>query len=167
MSSEYGNPPVTITTPEVLKRGEMELSDEVREMMVGSQTFLYGDFSDNYFIALTTMKFNQGTEFKLDTAVDGVYDLLEKRGASNIILKQEEFSTLNGATGMKIFGSMSVENPQSGKVREKEYVILNFGEGLGFQQIILIHNANDEFAREITDRIVGSVELINTPNNVQ
>ena len=167
VSSEYGNPPVTITTPEVLKRGEMELSDEVREMMVGSQTFLYGDFSDNYFIALTTMKFNQGTEFKLDTAVDGVYDLLEKRGASNIILKQEEFSTLNGATGMKIFGSMSVENPQSGKVREKEYVILNFGEGLGFQQIILIHNANDEFAREITDRIVGSVELINTPNNVQ
>ena len=165
--SEYGNPPVTITTPEVLKRGEMEMPDEVMEMMVGSQTFLYGGLFENYFVALTTMKFSQGTEFKLETAVDGVYEYLEKQGASNIILKQEEFRTLNGAEGMKIFGSMVLKNPDSGKIREKDYAILNFGEGLGFQQIILIYNSNDEYAREISDRILGSVELINTENNVQ
>src|SRR5690606_24350495 len=150
VSSEYGNPPVTITTPEVLKRGEIEMTDEVKEMMIGSQTFLYGEVFRNYFVALTTMKFGQSNEFKLDTAVDGVYEYLEKQGASNIILKQEEFSTLNGAKGIRIFGTMNVPHPDSGKIREKEYAILNFGEGNGFQQIILIHNADDQYAQEIT-----------------
>ena len=167
VSSEYGNPPVTITTPEVLKRGEIEMTDEVKEMMIGSQTFLYGEVFRNYFVALTTMKFGQSNEFKLDTAVDGVYEYLEKQGASNIILKQEEFSTLNGAKGIRIFGTMNVPHPDSGKIREKEYAILNFGEGNGFQQIILIHNADDQYAQEITQRIVGSVELNNTKTNVQ
>lgn len=167
VSSEYGNPPVTITTPEVLKRGEIEMTDEVKEMMIGSQTFLYGEVFRNYFVALTTMKFSQSNGFKLDTAVDGVYEYLEKQGASNIILKQEEFSTLNGAKGIRIFGTMNVPHPDSGKIREKEYAILNFGEGNGFQQIILIHNADDQYAQEITQRIVGSVELNNTKTNVQ
>lgn len=165
--SEYGNPPVTITTPEVLTRGEIEMADEVEEMMVGSQTFLYGGLFDNYLVALTTMRFGQGTEFKLDKAVDGVYSYLEEQGARNIILKQEQFNTLNGGEGLKIFGSMEVENPANGKVRQKEYAILNFGESNGFQQITIIHNLDDKYAEQITDRIVGSVELIKTGDNVQ
>ena len=82
-------------------------------------------------------------------------------------LKQEQFNTLNGGEGLKIFGSMEVENPANGKVRQKEYAILNFGESNGFQQITIIHNLDDKYAEQITDRIVGSVELIKTGDNVQ
>lgn len=167
IQSEYGYPPVTIVTPEVLTRGEIEMADEVEEMMVGSQTFMYGGLFENYLVALTTIRLGQASEFELDKAVDGVYGYLEKQGARNIILKQEEFRTVNGGEGLKVFGTMEVENPETGKVRQKEYAILNFGESNGFQQITIIHNEDDKYAEEITDRILGSVELINTGNDVQ
>jgi len=108
IQSEYGYPPVTIVTPEVLTRGEIEMADEVEEMMVGSQTFMYGGLFENYLVALTTIRLGQASEFELDKAVDGVYGYLEKQGARNIILKQEEFRTVNGGEGLKVFGTMEV-----------------------------------------------------------
>jgi hypothetical protein len=39
ISSEYGDPAVTVNTPRVLKRGELDMPDEARRMMVGSETF--------------------------------------------------------------------------------------------------------------------------------
>jgi len=159
--SEYGNPTVAVTTPKVLVRGEIEMPEDVQRMMVGSETFIYGSLLSNFYSAVTTIKFRGEVEFDLQKAVDGIYTNLEGQGATNIVMKQEEFTTLNGAKGLKVFGTLQAENPVTGEAIPNEYVILNFAEKGGFEQIIVIFNENDTYAEEISQRIINSVEINN------
>ena len=156
--SEYGTPPVAVTTPDVLVR---EVSDSTSRA-AGKESFRYGSIESNLYIDLNTRP--TGQEFDLKGAVEEVYAYLEKRGARNIITKQEEVSTLNGAKGLKIFGTMGMEVENSENLLQKEYAILNFAEAGGYQQIVLIYNEGDEYAQEISQRIIDSVELRNAEN---
>jgi len=159
--SEYGNPTVAVTTPKVLVRGEIEMPQEVEQMMVGSETFIYGSLLSNYYTTLSTIKFKGEVKFDLKKAVDGIYTNLEAQGARNIVMKQEDFTTLNGAKGLKVFGTLDAENPVTGESIPNEYVILNFAEKGGFEQIMVIFNENDQYAEEISERIINSVEINN------
>ena len=159
--SEYGNPSVAVTTPKVLVRGEIEMPEDVQRMMVGSETFVYGSLLSNFYSAVTTIKFQGEVQFDLQKAVDGIYTNLEGQGATNIVMKQEEFTTLNGAKGLKVFGTLQAENPVTGEAIPNEYVILNFAEKGGFEQIIVIFNEDDKYAEEISQRIINSVEINN------
>ncbi|MDT0676422.1 LPXTG cell wall anchor domain-containing protein [Autumnicola musiva] len=159
--SEYGNPPVAITTPEVLKRGEIELPQEAQQMLVGNETFLYGSLIGNFYTTVSTVQFNQQVEFNLETAVDGIYTYLESQGAQNIIMKREEFTTLNGAEGIRAFGTLEIENPVTGELTQNKYEILNFAENGGYQQITVIYDVEDVYAEEIAQRLIDSVELTN------
>ena len=159
--SEYGNPSVAVTTPEVLVRGEIEMPQDVEQMMVGSETFLYGSLLSNFYVTLSTIKFQGEVKFDAKKAIDGIYTNLEAQGARNIIMKQEEFTTVNGTKGTRIFGTLQAENPVTGESIPNEYEILNFAEKGGFEQLMVIYNENDEYAKEITQRIINSVEINN------
>ena len=157
--SEYGTPPVDITTPEVLTRKQIARNNELQEMLLGSESFAYGSLESNFYTLLITGPVSQQSDFDLQKAVDGIYESLEAQGAKNIIMKQEEFSTLNSAKGVKVFGTFDLENPVTGGPIKKEYAILNFGENNGFQQIMMVFNEDDEYAEEISQRMENSVEL--------
>lgn len=157
--SEYGNPPVAITTPEVLLRTVANFTEEEEAILAGNETFVAGSLKQSYFVTLGTRQFREGTEFNIEQAVEGVYDFLQSKGARNIITKQEEMSTLNGASGIRSFGRFELKDPETGKESQKVYSILNFAEQNGIQQIILIYDEEDIYADEITQRIISSVEL--------
>ena len=158
ISSEYGTPAVTIATPDVLVRDVTNAS----EMATGKETFTYGSLDGNLFISVSTRPPNEN--FNLDSALEEVYTYLEERGASNIITKQEEFSTLNGWEGLKVFGTMTYQKNEKSDPVSKEYSILNFGMGEGYQQVVMIYNEGDKYADEIAQRITTSVELVNKAN---
>ncbi|TDN88097.1 LPXTG-motif cell wall-anchored protein [Salegentibacter sp. 24] len=161
IKSEYGTPAVTITTPEVLVRKEVKRSDELQQMMLGSETFDFGSLEGNLYTLLVTGPVNPQGNFDLQKAVDGIYESLEAQGARNIIMKQEDFSTINNTKGIKVFGTFDLENPLSGGSIKKEYAILNFGANEGFQQIMVVFDENDAYAEEISQRIENSVQLKN------
>ncbi|PKD21515.1 hypothetical protein APR41_00575 [Salegentibacter salinarum] len=162
--SEYGTPTVTITTPEVLVRKAVDRDDELQEMLLGSETFDSGTLESNLYILLITGPVNPEGDFNLDKAVDGIYENLENQGASNIIMKEEDFSTINNAEGIKVFGTFNLENPITGGPIQKEYAILNFGENGGFQQVMVVFDEDDEYAEEILQRVENSIELKNQSN---
>lgn len=164
ITSDYGDPSVTVTTPRVLTRKDFEMPADSQAMLVGNETFTDGDLDEELFVFVNTVKFREGVKFDLKKAVDGIYANLEERGAKNIIVKEEEYTTLQGAKGIKVFGTLEIENPGKGEVFEKEYVILNFAEKGGFQQITVISDESDQFAGEIAGRIMDSVEFENTIN---
>lgn len=153
--SEYGSPAVAVTTPDVLVRN---LSDTAA-MASGKESFRYGSLESNLYIDLNTRP--AGQNFKLEKAVEEVYTYLEAQGAKNIITKQEEVSTINGAEGQRIFGTMLLQKDQNEKPVQKNYTILNYAEGGGYQQIVVIYNEGDTYAEEIAKRITESVELRN------
>jgi cbb3-type cytochrome oxidase subunit 3 len=158
ISSEYGTPPVTIATPDVLVR---DVSDS-GEMATGKETFTYGSLESNLFVSINTRP--AGEDFNLESAVEEVYAYLEENGARNILTKQEEITTLNGVKGLKIFGTMTFQKSEKSRPISKEYSILNFGMGEGYQQVVMIYNEGDKYADEIAQRITTSVELINKAN---
>ena len=162
ISSEYGDPPVVVTTPEVLKRGELDLPNEAKEMLVGSETFMEGSLDEDLYVVVSTVRFRKGVEFDLKTAVDGVYANLEQKGAKNIVIKEEEYSTIEGVKGIKVYGTLQYENSVTGDIENKSYTILNFAQGGGFQQVTVIHSEEDQYADEISGRIINSVEFQNS-----
>lgn len=162
--SAYGTPEVTLTTPDVLVRKEMKLSEDATKTYANSEHFEFGNLVSKFYTGLTTRLFTKKGQFDLKTGVDGIYDELEERGAKNIVMKQEDFSTVNGAEGVKVYGTLTFENPVNGEIQPKQYSILNFAESGGFQQVTVIYDKDDQYAEEIAGRIINSVELIKNSN---
>jgi len=158
ITSDYGVPPMSMTTPEVLVRGDYELPESLKQNVADSEMYSSGSMYQSLYILLNQIRFKEAQEVNLDAVVDGIYTDFEERGAYNIVTKSEEFETIGGVKGKKVFGSFAIENPITKSDIRKEYQILNFGKG-GFQQIIIIHDGDDEYGESITKRIINAVEF--------
>ncbi len=156
ITSEYGNPAITITTPDVLVRQ----ADSVRKngsKIIPDETFSSGNMLDDLYIQMSFFKGKQqNNPDKKHT--ENTFAILEAKGAKNIITKQETFTTAAGIKGEKTTGSFSIAEG-SDKPKTKKYVLLSFGQGGGTQEILLIANKNDEYADKIISRVEYSVEL--------
>ncbi|WP_299433739.1 DUF4381 domain-containing protein [uncultured Aquimarina sp.] len=161
LSSAYGSPPVTIATPKVLIRNNFQLTEEQKQILKGNETFVYGSLIGNFYISVSTIQYNQQTEVDLNKIVEGVVGNFESQGAKNISVKDEEYETLAGAKGVKVFGSLEVTNAVTKKDQKSDYLMLNFGENGGFQQIMVVYNKEDRYAKDVAQRIINSVELKN------
>jgi hypothetical protein len=160
VTSDYGVPPISMTTPDVLIRGELDLPEEILENVANKETYSFGTLYQNIYVTLNKVRFKDSQDIDLDVIVDRIYSNLEERGAYNIITKSEDFETLGGVKGKKVFGSFSIENPITKKDIKKEYKIVNFGRG-GFQQVIIFYDRDDEFGEKISNRILNAVEFKN------
>ncbi|KAA1247590.1 BatD family protein [Aquimarina sp. RZ0] len=162
ISSTYGSPPVTVSSPKVLIRNSFQLTEEQKQVLKGNETFVYGSILGNFYVAVSTIQFKQQQqEVDLEKAVEGAIKGMEAQGAKNITFKTEEYETLRGAKGLKVFGEMEADNPITKKTQKGEYLMLYFGEGGGFQQIIVVFNKEDRYAKDVAQRIINSVELKN------
>ncbi|MBP2833341.1 DUF4381 domain-containing protein [Aquimarina sp. U1-2] len=161
ITSAYGAPPVTISTPKVLLRNNFKLTEEQKQVLKGNETFVYGSLLGDFYISVSTVSFNQKTEMDLEKAVEGAIGGMESQGAKNITFKTDKYQTLGGADGLKVYGSMEKENPLSKKMQKGDYFMLNFAEKGGFQQIMVVYNSDDRYAKDIAERIINSVELRN------
>ncbi|TKS57018.1 BatD family protein [Mesohalobacter halotolerans] len=167
ITSTYGYPPIQISTPEVLVRTPIDsLNQNIKQndMVLSTETFVDGSLFSNLYVVLSSVQFKKDTEFDLKKAIDGIYKNLEQKGAINIISKDEEFESLDGSKGIKVFGNFDIKNPITGSDIKKSYQILNFGVGGNYQQITIVHDENDRFADEISNRIINTVEF-NLENN--
>lgn len=158
ITSDYGVPPISMTTPKVMVRGEFELPEDLSKNVAAKETYSFGTLYQSIYVTLNQVRFKKEQEVDLDAVVDGIYNNLEERGAYNIITKSEEFETLGGVKGTKVFGSFSIENPITKRDIKKEYQIVNFGRG-GFQQIVIFHDRDDEYGEKIASRILNAVEF--------
>jgi hypothetical protein len=161
VTSEYGNPGIKIETPKVLKRIDVKntLPKEAFAVIKDMQTFSYGSLLDNFSVTVSTLQYKQETKVDLKTAIEGTLQIFESQGAKNIIGDQGEFSTPEGISGMKGFGTFTILNPIDKKSYNMYYEILVFTQDGGLQQINIIEDQNDTYAKEISDRILKSVEL--------
>ncbi|MBQ4820176.1 LPXTG cell wall anchor domain-containing protein [Aquimarina sp. MMG016] len=162
ISSAYGSPSVTISTPKVLIRNNFKLTEEQKQILKGNETFVYGSILSNFYVVVTTMSYQKETKVDLEKAVEGVVGYLEGQGGKNITVKNEEYQTLGGAKGIKVFGNFDVKNPIDKYNKKCEYMMLNFGEKGGFQQITVIYDIEDRYAKDVAQRIINSVELRTT-----
>ncbi|MEN3323635.1 BatD family protein [Mariniflexile soesokkakense] len=160
VTSEYGFPPVTISTPKVLSRIELPLTEEMKAQ-VTQTTFIYGTLLDIFSIMVNTTSYKNMGENKIDIEKASEESLkgIEAQGAYDIVVFRDKFVTPNGAEGLKTYGTLKVKNQISQKVQEGNYILLQFASENVLQQIIMTYPIDDEYAEQIIVRILNSIEL--------
>lgn len=159
ITSAYGAPPITIETPKVLLRQEIKLTPELKEGIKEVQVFGYRSAIGLFTVGVTSTTLTQPVEPDLEKSVDFFIKNLENQGAKNIITKTDDFTTISGVKGVKIYGSGKFVVPESKELVNGKYIILSFG-GKGFQQqVVLTWLEDDVYAQQIVDRILSTVEV--------
>ncbi|UQD55477.1 BatD family protein [Flavobacterium sp. K5-23] len=161
IKSNYGNPGVIIETPKVLKRIDLtkSLPKDGLALIKEMQSFAYGSMLDNFYVMVSTIKYKQEAEIDLKKSMEVTLLTLESQGAQNMIVKDEDFETNEGITGLKSYGSFSKLDKDSKSSMKLYYEVLLFKQNGGLQQIIIFHEEGDTYANDISDRILSSVEL--------
>jgi hypothetical protein len=161
VKSDYGNPNISIETPKVLKRIDLykTLPKEGMALIKDMQSFAYGSFLDNFYIMVSTASFKQETQIDLPKALEGSLKMIELQGGQNMIVKQEEFNTREGISGIKGYGTFSFINTLTKSSTKLYYEILLFSQNGGLQQIMILHEEGDKYANQIAEKMLNSVEL--------
>ena len=166
VTSEYGAPGITISTPEVLQRQIVELPEEMKGK-VQTVTFAYAGIDTPIDVVINSSKYAAETDeegkqkdvpIDLLKVAEGVLDRFEENGTKNIITRNEQFITPNGQEGIKTFGT--AEFLVEDKLVKGAYILLGFSTPNLLQQVILTWKEEDVYADHIVERILNSIELI-------
>ena len=159
--SEYGNPAVKIQTPKVLKRTDLtkSLPKEGLALVKEMQSFVYGSMIDQFYLMVSTLKYKQEMQIDLKKSMEVSLQAMESQGAQNMIVKQEDYETKEGITGVKAYGTFTRLNPETNDRDRMYYEVLLFSQEGGLQQILILHQEGDKYANEISERVLSSVEL--------
>lgn len=160
VTSDYGFPPITITTPRVLSRFEMPIPDEMKEQ-ISQTSFMYGTLLDVFSVMVGTTTYKDLGENKIDLvkSSEGSLKAIETQGAQDIVVLRDKFVTPNGAEGLKTYGTLKIKNPITQQVQEGNYVLLQFTSENVLQQIMMSYPVDDAYSDQIIERILNSVEL--------
>ena len=157
--SEYGYPPVIISTPRVLERNEIALPDSLRQQMDMS-TFTYGSLIDDFYVVVNNTRFGGKNEANLEASAQGFISTIEANGAKNLIVKTEKYTTPEGTEGLRVYGTGDFpETLNKDEFSKGEYEMLLFTAPGVLQQILVAHREDDTYAKEMSARIINSVEL--------
>ena len=160
ITSDYGDPAISIATPKVLKRVVDErIQNNLPPNVKSASMFAYGSVLDNFSIVLKTTAFKDTTAIDLERALESDLKTLETMGAQNITVKVDDYEDPKGLTGKRAYGTFTALDPINNKQFQMGYEILAFAQASGGQELFLIYREDDKFAREVMDRVLASVEL--------
>jgi hypothetical protein len=165
--SQYGTPPVKIATPEVLRR--------VKTEMGGALRFSSGDYDSPFYVDLVftqkppkqKQEENPTDDEQLAKEKEAVQLLIneiikdfQSRGAVNILIKEEKFTTLSGIPALKIYGTL--DYPKKGKDERVRcnYMTHLFDFDRSGINLTLLYEKEDRYGPEIEKRVMDSFELI-------
>lgn len=146
-ASEYGNPSLKLTTPDILTRIEKNKS-----------VFTHGSIADNLYILVETRPTQEKVDLELE--LNKILKALESKGAHSILVDQDDYQTTEGFTGKKAFGSFSMPvSIGEEEYKRVRYEMLLFAQEGAVQQVLVVYKDQDEYAEKVKQKIINSVEL--------
>ena len=169
VTSDYGYPITELTTPEVLIRKQIVDIVEYKSIIDKQYTFYYGSLNSPLYIMTNIITFKkdaQNTASQQEGQDGGltldpkkvneiVLSQLDKAKAKNITTLTEEYTSPNGAKGMKVFGKMSIPD-EKGNYFNALYELYSFTENGALQQVLITH-IDEPNAEEIAQRVINSI----------
>lgn len=159
VTSEYGNPPMSVQTPKVLTR---IINNDTLQTNFSEQKFQFGGASEPMQIMLITTQFRDSIDVAkvMDAALAQIPVSFEKNlNAQNITVKSDPFKSRTGQDGTKTFGSMKVTEKVTGISGQLNYEVLTFVQSAGVDQLFVIYRPDDKHASEIAGKMFDSVEI--------
>lgn len=161
IKSEYGSPAVVIETPEVLIRDDSDSSNSIENRVIRKKDiFTFSDMKSPLYIMVSTFQFNEEEALDLESALDSLLDDMEAEGAKNMFIERDHFETDKGIVGMRAFGTFNLQVAENRILKKtSSYELLLFGQQGGLQEVLLVYQDDDTYAKDIVERIIGSIEL--------
>lgn len=166
VTSQYGFPPMTISTPEVLKREDVEVEQSIARPITKT-AFSY--VLENQFyvtVSTTTIEVNPQAENKpsaeqnIQKAIEDNFRALEANGARNILPVNDKFVTPNGAEGLKTSGTLEFPVDEAKeKYVSGQFELLSFASENVMQQVMIYYLKDDVYLDQVVERVLASVEL--------
>lgn len=166
VTSQYGFPPMTISTPEVLKREDVEVEQSIARPITKT-AFNY--VLENQFyvtVSTTTIEVNPQAENKpsaeqnIQKAIEDNFKALEDNGARNILPVNDKFVTPNGVEGLKTSGTLEFPVDEAKeKYVSGQFELLSFASENVMQQVMIYYLKDDVYLDQVVERVLASVEL--------
>ena len=166
VTSQYGFPPMTISTPEVLKREDVEVEQSIARPITKT-AFSY--ILENQFyvtVSTTTIEVNPQAENKpsaeqnIQKAIEDNFKALEDNGARNILPVNDKFVTPNGVEGLKTSGTLEFPVDEAKeKYVSGQFELLSFASENVMQQVMIYYLKDDVYLDQVVERVLASVEL--------
>lgn len=166
VTSEYGFPPMTISTPEVLKREDVEVEQSIAQPITKT-AFSYALENQFYItVSTTTIEVNPQAENKpsaeqnIQKTIEDNFRALEANGARNILPVNDKFVTPNGAEGLKTSGTLEFPIDEAKeKYVSGQFELLSFASENVMQQVMIYYLKDDVYLDQVVERVLASVEL--------
>ena len=159
-TGSYGTPEITLETPEILQKTNIEIPQSVVSVVGDLSVFIYGSLISDFYIGVTSTQFlNQLESYDIDAGVNGSLHEMENSLGTIFTKKLEEPITLNGIEGRKVIVEYQRKSLLTTKLTDYELTMLFFADAKGLRQVIVSNLKEDESANKICNKIMNSVSL--------
>ncbi len=158
-TSEYGNPLVILTTPEILYRVDMELPEGADAQIKDIEIFQLGEESDDLSVTVNVTEYNLAQQSDVKKLIDETLQIFEENGAQNLLIKDESFNTGKGLSGTRVFGSFNETKSNGKKGRKIKYEHYFFSQPGLLSQVRILYDGEDPYMEKVVKRITESIEL--------
>ena len=148
--SQYGSPPVELSTPLILER----VIDSI-----DLNKFQMGRFEDRFYLSLDFKDVVQiDSPVNLDLIKNGLIDELQVLGSKNILVKDDQFTVQSGDTALRLYGSLDIELNNDLYRSNFTSIILPYEKKT--IKLIIVYRDKDRYANDIESRILKSIDII-------
>ncbi len=159
-TSSYGVPSISISSPDVLERKQVELPPQQQQMIVGNQLYTFGGIEQKFYALLNTVSFRQEVDISEEQmAAQLIPQMLAKFKPENITQETKEIEISGGIKGTKVQGKFDVIVPVVNLTLTFNYSALLFTENDGVQVVFVGYDKEDKAAKEVADRMLKSVKF--------
>ncbi len=159
VSSQYGYPPVQLTTPKLLKYKRDSLDAESKKIVDEVSTYQYGSLVSDFAVIVSTATFRQAMDgFDANQAATMSLQMLKKQGAtiSNLVQKDIE---IDGNEGLASTADFIMKNNTTNDDIPLHLELYSFASTMDARTIIVVYKKDDTYGAEIAQRILESISL--------
>ena len=162
VQSQYGTPPIFLSTPEVLIRKA--------ETQKGITIFSAGDPLNTVYVQISFLeqappeegkeKSEEEQQQEAQDLINEILASLEQDGATNMLINPDPYKTKDGSEVIQLSGTLDLLNPES-KERTRcrlRSIILPFNQVQ--VELRILSDKEDRYGEEIENRIIESLEVL-------
>ncbi len=158
-TSSYGVPSISIESPDVLLRNNIEIPQEQQQLILGNQVYTFGGVEKKFYALLNTISFRQQIDVTPDQIAESIPQILAKFSPENLTQDTEEIEAFSGEKGKKYYGQLDLTIPETSLKVALKYEALIFTEDGGAQIFLILHEMDDKAAAKVADRMLNSVKF--------
>lgn len=159
IKSQYGTPPVAIETPTVLLRN---LDSDAALTRYSSGDLSGGLYAELQIEARTPAAEKELSEEEQQQVVrellDAAVKRYEEKGAVNLLVQNDTFTTTDGTQALRIYGSLDLSLDNENNRYRFVSIIFPFEEAT--IELQLLYDKNDRYGPTIEERILNSLTIV-------